>query len=106
MSSAHLGYDSCLETQVTSTLRHHWKSWYTRIPTELIPQEFIDLYQLQDKVKNDFVYFELLRGMYDLTEAGVLAKKLLKECLKEHDYFEVKHRPGLFNHETSQFCSP
>ena len=72
-----------------------------RILIELIPQEFIDLYQLQDKVKNGFVYCEIIRGMYGLPEAGVLANKLLKTRLKEHDYFEVKHTPGLFKHETT-----
>jgi hypothetical protein len=76
------------------------KFQYLRIPIELIPQEFIDLYQLQDKVKNGFVYCEIIRGMYGLPEAGVLANKLLKTRLKEHDYFEVKHTPGLFKHET------
>ena len=54
------------------------KFQYMRIPIELIPQEFIDLYQLQDKVKHGFVYFEITRGMYGLPEAGVLANKLLK----------------------------
>ena len=61
------------------------KFQYMRIPIELIPQEFIDLYQLQDKVKNGFVYCEITRGMYGLPEEGVLANKLLKTRLKEHD---------------------
>ena len=38
--------------------------------------------------------------MYGLPEAGVLANKLPNTCLKEHDYFEVKHTPSLFKHET------
>ena len=36
------------------------KFQYLRIPIELLPQEFIDLYQLQDKVKNGF-YIEKSR---------------------------------------------
>jgi hypothetical protein len=73
---------------------------YMRILIELIPQEFIDLYQLKNKVKNGFVYCEIMRGMYGLPEAGILANKLLKTRLKEHDYFEVKQTPVLFKHET------
>jgi hypothetical protein len=73
---------------------------YMRIPIELIPQEFIDQYQLQDKVKNGFVYCEIIRGMYGLPEAGVLANKLLKERLLKFGYSEVDHTPGLFKHET------
>ena len=70
-----------------------------RIPIELIPQEFIDLYQFQNKIKNGFVYCEIIRGMYVLPESGSLANKLLKERLEEHGYTEVDHTPGLFKHE-------
>jgi hypothetical protein len=30
----------------------------------------------------------------------VLANKLLKKLLDEHDYYEVDHTPGLFTHKT------
>ena len=73
---------------------------YMKISINLIPQEFIDLYKLQDKIKNGFVYCEIVRGMYGLPEAGVLANKLLKERLAKHGYSEVDHTPGLFKHET------
>ena len=51
-------------------------------PVHLVPQEFTDLYQLRDKIKNGFVYFKIICGMYGLVEAGVLANKLMKERLK------------------------
>ena len=54
------------------------KYQYMNIPVNLIPQEFIDLYKLQDKIKDGFVYCEIIRGMYVLTEAVVLANILLK----------------------------
>ena len=75
------------------------KYQYMKIPVNLIPQEFIDLYRLQDKIKNGFVYCEIICGMYGLPEAGVLAHKLLKERLLKHGYSEVDHTPGLFKHE-------
>ena len=37
---------------------------YMRIPIKLIPQEFIDLYDLTPKVKNGYIYMEISRGMY------------------------------------------
>ena len=52
---------------------------YLRIAVELIPQEFIDLYGLHDKVKNGYVYREIVRGMYGLPQAGILANKLLRK---------------------------
>ena len=82
---------------LATPLEHHQ---YMRIPINLIPQEFIDLHKLQDKVKNGFVYCEIVRGMYGLPEAGILANKLLKERLAKHGYTEVNHTPGLFKHET------
>ena len=46
-----------------------------RILIELIPQEFIDLYHLEDKVKNSFVYCDITHDMNGLSEAGILANK-------------------------------
>jgi hypothetical protein len=39
---------------------------YIRVPINLIPQEFIDIYPLQNKVKNGFVYCVIIRGIYGL----------------------------------------
>jgi hypothetical protein len=39
---------------------------YIRIPINLIPQEFIDIYPLQNKAKNGFVYCVIIRCMYGL----------------------------------------
>jgi len=44
------------------------------------------------------VYMEIRKGMYGLPQAGVLANKLLKECLARHGYFEQPHTPGLWKH--------
>ena len=73
---------------------------YMQMPINLIPQEFIDLYDLGSKVKNGYVYIEIQQGMYGLPQAGTLANKLLKERLLQNDYFEVPHTPGLFWHKT------
>ena len=59
----------------------------------------LDRYE-HSKVKNWYVYMEIIRGMYGLPQAGVLANKLLKERLQKHGYHEVEHTPGLFTHET------
>ena len=36
--------------------------------------------------------------MYGLPQAGILANKLLKQCLTKHGYYEVAHTPGLWKH--------
>ena len=38
--------------------------------------------------------------MYGLSQAGILANRLLKKRLTVHDYYEVAHTPGLFTHKT------
>ena len=73
---------------------------YLRIPITLIPQEFMDMYKLHEKVKNGYVYCEIVRGMYGLPQAGILANQLLKKRLAVHNYYEVPHTPGLFTHKT------
>ena len=39
---------------------------YMRMPIELFPQEFIDLYNLDSKVKNGYIYTDIQKGMYGL----------------------------------------
>eukprot|EP00956_Cyclotella_meneghiniana_P026599 scaffold57893_cov25-Cyclotella_meneghiniana.AAC.1 len=71
---------------------------YMRMPIKIIPQHIIDQYNLNDKVKNGYVYMEIRRAMYGLPQAGVLANKLLKERLAKHGYYEVAHTPGVWKH--------
>ena len=79
---------------------------YMRMPVDLIPPEIIELYDLQPKIKNGYVYMEIIRGMYGLPQSGMLAKKLLKERLEEDGFIELPHTPGLFKHQTRPvwFC--
>ncbi len=46
------------------------------------------------------VYMEIWRGTFRLPQSGILANKLLKECLTEHRYYELPHTLDLFRHET------
>ena len=52
---------------------------YTRIPVELVPQEFIDADNLASKIKNGYIYMKIIRGINGLPQSGVLANKLLKK---------------------------
>ena len=72
---------------------------YMQIPIKLIPQSFIEKYNLMSKVQNGFVYCEIVRGMYGLPQAGKLANDLIKKRLLGNDYFELDHTPGIFKHK-------
>ena len=72
---------------------------YLQTPIALSPQESIDKCVLHGKVKNWYAYCEIVRGMYGLPQAGILANKLFKKRLKVHDYYKVPHTTGLFTHK-------
>ena len=71
---------------------------YMKIPISLIPKEFQDAYNLQSKIHNGFIYMEIVRGMYRLPQAGIIANKLLRKRLAPHGYYELPHTPGLWKH--------
>jgi len=69
------------------------------MPLKIIPQIFIDQYNLQAEAKNGYVYIKIQKGMYGLPQSGILANKLLKQRLSDEGYHEQPHTPGLFRHE-------
>ena len=71
---------------------------YMHMPIDMIPQEFCDAYDLDEKSKNGLVYIEILRGMYGIPEAGIPAKKLICAQLEKIRYFKLPHTPGLRKH--------
>jgi hypothetical protein len=73
---------------------------FMRIHISLIPQEIIDEYNLMDYVYNDYVYIKISKGMYGLPQAGILANQLLETRLRPHGYFQCRHTPGLWKHQT------
>ena len=74
---------------------------YTRIPVELVPQEFTDANKLASQIKNGYIYMKIIRGICGLPQASVLANKLLKkQRLEKHDYYKVDPTPGRFTHKT------
>ena len=69
-----------------------------KMPIALFPDDIIAHYGLNDKVLNGYIYMEIQKGMYGLPQAGILANKLLKECLARHGYFKQPHTPGLWKY--------
>ena len=56
-----------------------------------MPQEFIDEYGLESKTHNGFLYCEIGKGIYGLTQAGKLANTLLRQHLATCRYIECMH---------------
>ena len=74
---------------------------YMHMKLEDIPEEIIVLYKLRDKVDaKGFVYVEILKGMYGLPQAGIIAQELLEKRLNARGYKQSEFTPGLWTHET------
>ncbi len=67
---------------------------YMRLCLDIIPQEIIDAYNLTNLAHNGWVYIEIRKGMYGLPQAGILANKLLRQCLATKGYYHCQHMPG------------
>jgi hypothetical protein len=57
-----------------------------RIPTHLLPPAIIELYQVQNKIANGYVYAEVRKGMYGLPQTGKLANGWLHKFLAPFGY--------------------
>jgi hypothetical protein len=71
---------------------------YMRVAIKLIPQEIIVQYNLLPMVSDGHVYIEVQKGMYGLSQDGILANELLACCLYIHGYHQTKFTLGLWRH--------
>ncbi len=66
-----------------------------------IPDKVIKEYRLREKATPDgSIYIRAKRGMYGLSQSGLLANKLLEKRLNKHGYRQRKLVPGLWKHNT------
>ena len=73
---------------------------HMRMPAHLIPDEFMHLYNLWEKIKDGFTHAETRKGIYGSPQSGILANKLSRKRLEPFGYCEVKNTPGLCKHKT------
>jgi hypothetical protein len=62
----------------------------------------VQQYDLLNKIVGGFVYLQMRKAVWGLPQAGILANKLLRKRLAPHGYYECKHTPGLWKHETRE----
>ena len=74
---------------------------YMKFHLHIIPQEIIDEYALHDLVDEDgWVYPKIVKVMYGLKQAGIIANMELTKHLDKFGYYPVQHTPGLWRHKT------
>ena len=62
------------------------KSEYMKVPIKYFPPDIIAQYKLDGLVKNGYVYVEIMKGMYGLKQAAVLAYHQLATHLRIAGY--------------------
>jgi hypothetical protein len=80
---------------------------YMRLCLGSIPNVIIDHNNLRNIVTPDgWVYIEICKGMYGLSQASILTKQLLKKRLAIKGYYQCQHTPGLWPHlwQNITFC--
>ena len=76
------------------------KSEYARMKISNFPEYIINHYKLRDKVDHKGnLYVKVMKGMYGLPHAGIVAQKLLEEHLNKADYHQSERTPGFWKHK-------
>ena len=86
---------------------HMTRPEYMKIHISKFPPDIIDQYGLKTKMDaNNYVYVKIIKGMYGLKQASVLAYKQLVSALGVHGYFPEPHTTGIWSHKTlkTKFC--
>jgi hypothetical protein len=68
---------------------------YMKMLLSRFREEIIQKYNLNALAIDSWVYIEILKGMYGLKQAGLLANQLLQTRLAPFGYYPARHTPGL-----------
>ena len=80
---------------------------YMKLHKSEIPSDILDQYNATDHMDtNEFVYFQINKGMYGLKQATILAYKQLKTNLAKFGYHPIPHSVGMWKHKSRKtlFC--
>ena len=69
------------------------------IKLSVITQENIDEYDLLEYEHKGWIYLEIVRGFYGLSQSGRIANDLLCKRLNKEVYSEASTMPGLWRHK-------
>ena len=66
-----------------------------QLPFDILTQDIIDDYNLNDISHNGKVYIDIRKGVYGLPQYGRVAYYRLRNHMEKHGYQLVKFTPGL-----------
>jgi hypothetical protein len=59
----------------------------------IFPEEIVDKYNLKALAVEGRIYIKIIKGMYGLKQAGLLANQLLQKRLAPFGYYPIRHTP-------------
>ena len=71
---------------------------FMQLPINIIPQEIIEQYNLNDLVNDGWVYVRIDQTMYGLPAAGKLSNDLLVKRMSKAGYHSCQYTRGLWKH--------
>ena len=83
------------------------KPEYMKLQFDILPDDIKLKYDLHNKVTPDnYIYVKIVKGMYGLKQAAILAYTNLVDQLKPHGYEPCPYTTGLWKHKTRDihFC--
>jgi hypothetical protein len=63
-------------------------------------EEIVNKYNLTALAVDGWVYIEIIKGMYGLKQAGLLANQLLQKRVSPFGYYPARHTQGMWLHNT------
>jgi hypothetical protein len=85
-----------------SALLHRYK--YMKIPLLLFPDWIKKQNNLDSLALDGFVFLEMHRTVWGLSQAGILVNKLLQKRLLQLGYYKCANTPGLRKHSHTPNC--
>ena len=77
------------------------RAWCMRIHSKYFPQDIRDRYEIEVLVAADgYVCIKILRGVYVLKQAAIIAYNQLISHMDPHNYYPVPFVTGLWSHRT------
>jgi hypothetical protein len=73
---------------------------YMKMPLDLFPMWIVDQYNLKKQSKNGWVYLEMHRAVWGLSQAGILTNKCLRRKLAPFGYYKCVNTLSLWHHES------
>ena len=73
---------------------------YTKVPIQYFPKDIIQHYKLNGLVHNSHFYIKIVKGVYGLEQAAILAYNNLSALLTNAGYKLIINSLGMWKHTT------